>query len=198
MEKSWKKNYIGWIQPTQENGYKVSFQKSARLAALVLEQFRVGSRPGCLQNCFLQYEVLLVSSNSQEGKGQESVQASQLPLWHRDRWGKGVPAYALSAALSLFWFTKLLILKLRIGITQFTNKRLDTHHQCSLYVTKNYLLSSVGVAVLLTRKITKIWELFCLALFPNDRRSRNFLSFKSNVVTSVAVLLEQDLKCLWY
>lgn len=95
----------------------------------------------------------------------ESVQVSRIPVWCRDGWGKGVPEWSLSAAL-IFSFVSVnyLILKLRKGRTQFANKRLDTHLQHSLYLTKNYLLSSVGLAVFLARKITKIWDFFCLTL----------------------------------
>lgn len=58
-----------------------------------------------------------------------------------------------------------LTLKLRVGRSQFTNKRLPTLLQDSLYVTKAFLLSSVELAVFLARKITKIWDyFFCLTL----------------------------------
>lgn len=62
-----------------------------------------------------------------------------------------------------------LTLKLRVERSQFTNKRLPTLLQDSLYVTKAFLLSSVELAVFLARKITKIWDYFFVLLYVSKR-----------------------------
>lgn len=103
----------------------------------------------------------------QEETGPAGVSSGEQNFHTAQGWARKGNSRACFCQLLCHPFASLnyLTLNLREGWSQLTNKRLHTLLQDSLCVTKAFLLSSVGLAVFLARKITTIWDFgFCLTL----------------------------------
>lgn len=93
-----------------------------------------------------------------------------------------------------------LTLKLREGWSQFTNKRLHTLLQDSLYYQR-FFTFLYGTCCLSSKKNHLDLRFFFFNsyfMFPNYTKSRNYSIFKSTIITLVVVLFEEDLKCPCY